>query len=109
MQFFKYQLEIIKSNTTPTTIIVGDFNLDQTKLYDLTFMHRNYFNSLKEKFTPLNLIQLVKFPTWSRTINNAVCTSTIDHMYTKDPTSIKAIYLINPPFGDHIAVIIELN
>ena len=108
-EFFVNQIEVIKNNTTPSTIVLGDFNLDHSKIYDISYSHKNYFTLLTEKFNPLNLIQLVNFETWSRTINNIVCSSTLDHVYTKDPTNIKAIYPVNPPFGDHVAVIIELK
>lgn len=109
IQFFEKQLDIIKSNFTSSTIVVGDFNLDQNKLFDISYSHKNYFTLLTETFTHLELIQLVRFPTWSRTINNAVCQSTLDHVYTKDPTIVKSIYPINAPFGDHVVVIMELN
>ena len=50
---------------------------------------------------------MVTFETWSRTINNAVCSSAIDHIYIKDPTKISSTYPITPPFGDHLIIIIE--
>ena len=58
-------------------------------------------------FQPINLIKLVTFPTWSRIINNNLCSSTIDHVYIKDPTRIKALYPITPSFGDHSLILIE--
>ena len=58
LQFFQAQLELIKSNSTPSTFILGNFNLDQSKIYDQSYSHKNYFASLEVAFSPLNLIQL---------------------------------------------------
>ena len=91
LQFFQAQLELMKSNTTPSTFILGDFNLDQKKIYDHSYSHKNYFASLDEAFSPLNLIQLVRFPTWSRTINGVVKESMIDHIYISNPYQITNI------------------
>ena len=107
--FFDTQLAIIKNNLTENTIILGDFNLDQLKANDLTYSHKNYFAALNECFNPLYLLQMVTFETWSRTINNVVCSSTIDHIYVKDPTKINTIYPITPPFGDHSIIIAEIQ
>ena len=109
LQFFQAQLELMKSNTTPSTFILGDFNLDQKKIYDHSYSHKNYFASLDEAFSPLNLIQLVRFPTWSRTINNSVCSSVIDHIYTRNPTTVKTLFPITPPFGDHQMIVFEIS
>ena len=56
----------------------------------------------------MNLIQLVRFPTWSRTINNSLCSSIIDHIYTRNPTAVQTIYPIIPSLGDHQEIILEL-
>ena len=105
--FFEAQLNLIKLHTTQSTIIIGDFNLDQSRSFDLSYSHKKYFEIMRATFQPINLIQLVNFPTWSRTINNSVCSSTIDHVYVKDPTRIKALYPITPPFGDHVLILAE--
>ena len=44
LQFFRAQLELIKSNTTPSTFILGDFNIDQSKICDHSYSHKNYKN-----------------------------------------------------------------
>ena len=107
--FFDTQLALIQNNVTENTIILGDFNLDQLKAHDLTYSHKNYFEALNVCLNHLNLIQMVTFETWSRTINNVVCSSVIDHIYIKDPTKIGTIYPISPPFGDHLLIIIETS
>ena len=107
--FFEAQLALIKENTNANTIIMGYFNLDQSKIFELSYSHKNYFISLNEVLSALTLIQAVKCVTWSRVINNVLCTSIIDHVYLKDPTLIKSIYPISPPFGDHSLILIELN
>ena len=100
-QFFEAQLLLIQTNITSNTIILGDFNLDQNKIYNPNYSHKLYFEALNTAFEPHNLIQIVDFDTWSRIINNETKSSLIDHVYVKDPTSFKNLSAITPPFGDH--------
>ena len=39
---FKYQLEIIKSAMTQSTVLIGDFNLDYAKAYDANYNNKQY-------------------------------------------------------------------
>ena len=100
-QFFEAQLLLIQTNITSNTIILGDFNLDQNKIYNPNYSHKLYFEALNTAFQPHNLMQIVDFDTWSRIINNETKSSLIDHVYVKDPTSFKNLSAITPPFGDH--------
>ena len=103
-EFFERQLQILKTNITPNTLVLGDFNLDQRKNFDPQYGHKLYFESLRNAFEQHRLIQVVTFDTWSRVINNVVKSSIIDHIYLKDPTEITNISSITPPFGDHILI-----
>ena len=108
-EFFEQQLQILKANITPNTLVLGDFNLDQRKNFDPQYGHKLYFESLRNAFEQHGLIQAVTFDTWSRVINNVVKSSIIDHIYLKDPTEITNISSITPPFGDHILITFEIN
>ena len=103
-EFFESQLQQIINNTNQNTIIVGDFNLDHSKKYDVTYSHKNYFTTLNEEFDQLQLLQIVNFHTWSRVINSTLCSSIIDHIYTRDTTLITNLCSIAPPFGDHLLI-----
>ena len=82
-------------------IILGDFNLDQNKHYDFNYSHKLYFEALKLAFEPLNLTRIVDFDTRSRIINTLTKSSLIDHVYVRDPSSIKNLSSITAPFGNH--------
>ena len=43
---FKYQLALIKNAVTQKTIILGDFNLDYLKKYDVNYARKNMFEGL---------------------------------------------------------------
>ena len=92
------------NSTNQNTIIVGDFNLDHSKKYDVTYSHKNYFTTLNEEFDQLQLLQIVNFHTWSRVINSTLCSSIIDHIYIRDTTIITNLCSIAPPFGDHLLI-----
>ena len=85
---FIYQLDLIKNAITANTILPGDFNLDWSKHHSEDYSHKNYFNDMDTKLGANNLIQLVEFITWTRTINGQVKTSVLDHIYTADPSLI---------------------
>ena len=55
---------------TINSIIIGDFNLDENQKNNSQYTHHRYFDLLQSRFNDLNLIQLVKFNTWSRLVGN---------------------------------------
>ena len=58
------------------------------KKYNINCSHKSYYELLVAIFVPRGLIQLVDFPTWSRTINGTERTSILDHIYVEDPTIV---------------------
>ena len=54
------------------------------------------------------MIQMIKFTTWSRTINGIPKESIIDHVYTNDSSNIENIYKIIPDIGDHNIIILQI-
>ena len=85
---FKYQLALIKNAVTRKTIILGDFNLDYLKKYDVNYARKNMFEDFENEMSDFNLVQLVKFTTWSRMIGTDLRSSILDHIYVMDPTVI---------------------
>ena len=56
-----------------------------------------------------NLTQIVKFPTWKRTVNDVMKTSILDHIFVKDPTPINNLHLIEPLTGDHCLLMFNVT
>ena len=48
---------------------------------DVNYRYENLFNDFDSVFDGINLIQMVEFATWSRTVNNIVRESLLDHIY----------------------------
>ena len=46
--FFLNQLRLIRSAFTKDTILVGDFNLDYSKRYDISYRHHGMFSDFDE-------------------------------------------------------------
>ena len=107
--FFEMQIELITIATNPQTILIGDFNLDYNKKYDVQYSHKHYFNKLDELIDAKNLIQIVNFDTWSRNINNTLKSSLLDHIYLSNPTKASNLNSIIPPFGDHVLITFAIN
>ena len=82
-------------------VILGDFNLDESKRHRFDYSNRQLFEELNSVFDPMSLIQLIKFDTWSRVVNGQVRSSVLDHLYTNDATLVSKIGTINPIIGDH--------
>ncbi len=108
-EFFNMQLNIIRRSCTSNTIILGDFNLDWNMKGKRDYAFGNYYADMDEAISGLNLIQMVDFPTWSRTINNVVKLSTLDHIYSNKITDISSIEQIDPLCGDHCVVTCTVN
>ena len=108
-QFFEAQLHNIEPIITNNTIILGDFNLDEHKRFEINYSHKHYFEALNNHFDRHNLIQIIDFDTWSRVVNNIPKTSIIDHVYLKDPTSVNNVSALTLPFGDHKLMMLKRN
>ena len=106
---FRYQLGLIRTAFTRSAIILGDFNLDWNKHYDMSYSHSNYFHDMEELLGDLDLIQTVNFNTWSRTINNVVKVSILDHVHLVDPYVISYLTKTWTSFSDHCLVSFMLD
>ena len=62
-------------------ILIGDFNLDYGKIYDDNYNNKNLFQDFEDILSSFNLIQLVKFETWSRMVGTERRSSILDHIY----------------------------
>jgi exonuclease III len=82
---FISQLELINMATTPNTIVIGDFNVDYSKRFNVEYRLRDLFNCFDEILGDKNLVQMVNFPTWSRIVLNVYKDSILDHVYITDP------------------------
>ena len=106
--FFEKQISILNNVTNGNTIIIGDFNLDFNKKNDVNYSHKHYFDALETIIEKFNLAQIVNFDTWSRIVMNQKRSSLIDHVYIKNPTKIKNLKNVIPPFGDHLMISFEI-
>ena len=102
LNFFKYQIDLIQAAYNKDTLLMGDLNLDWKRKGDFSYPFKNYFSYMDEKMSNFNFIQVVNFPTWSRIVNNVVKESTIDHVYTHEPSVVIDLYSVKPFFGDHV-------
>ena len=108
-EFFNQQLNVIRRSCTNNTVLLGDFNLDWHMKGLHNYAFKNYYNDMDDALSGLNFIQLVKFPTWCRTINNVVKQSTLDHVYSNNFNSVSSIEQIDPISGDHCLVTMNLD
>ena len=106
---FRYQLEVIKRAWTLNCVTVGDFNLDYAKAYYLNYSNKNFFADFDEVLSEFELVQLVKFETWSRMVGSERRSSILDHIYIKNPTLVSNVTYVNPFFGDHVLVEFLVN
>ena len=110
---FSYQLTLIKNalleDTARQPIIVGDFNLNDALKYQIDYSNHYLFAMLNHEFENQNLVQIVKFPTWSRIVNNLLKSSILDHIYIKDVTLINNVQSFKPMVGDHLLVTFNVN
>ena len=108
-EHFDSLLHLLNANITNNTIMIGDFNLDYSKRFDINYSYKNYFTAFEMITSEHGLLQLINFPTWHRTINNVICTSILDHIYVKDPTQLSPLTQLKPHFGDHSMIMFTIN
>ena len=106
---FKYQLQLIKEARTQGCVILGDFNLDYSRVNDVNYANRFMFDDLESILYQLELIQIVNFVTWSRLVGQVLRSSILDHIYIKDPTVVKSLKDMTPSFGDHLLIMFNVD
>ena len=106
-EFFDKQMCQIKTAYENNSILLGDFNLDWSKKGNHAYAFRKYFEHFDECMSERSCVQLVKFPTWSRIVNNIHRESIIDHVYVQNPCVVHNLRGVKPYFGDHSMVIME--
>ena len=104
---FEEQLSIVKNVMTNNTVFLGDFNLDYSKKFDITYCNKHLFDCFDTALSHFGLFQHVNFATWSRMVNGSHKESTLDHIYSNNPTFFSNICSVCPIFGDHLLIIIE--
>ena len=107
--FFYKQVRIIKNAICRNCYIMGDFNLDGGHDIRPEYSNRQMLSTLKEFASELNLIQVVNFKTWSRTINGTIKESLLDHVYLNIISTFDSVFYDTPVFGDHLLVIVKLS
>ena len=105
------QISILTNLTTTHSrnIILGDFNLDYNKRNDPSYHHRILFNRMIEFEDQNDLLQTVKFNTWTRSNNNLIQQSLLDHVYASDIGLIGQVTEGCATTSDHCPVMITLN
>ena len=73
-----------------------DFNLDYEKIYDDNYAHKLLFEDFENALSVFDLVQVVDSVSWSRLVGLTLRTSTLDHIYIKDPTVIKDLKSFKP-------------
>ena len=56
---FKYQLEVKKNAMTERCIIIGDFNLDYSKVFDVNYGYKGLFEDFDVALSNFELVQAV--------------------------------------------------
>ena len=82
--------------------------MDYKKKYDVNYCNANLFEIFDERLEDLNLIQLVKFDTWSRIVGLECRSSVLDHIYVNCVSLIQNVCHSKPIFGDQELVTAEL-
>ena len=106
---FELQLNLIKACVTKNFVVLGDFNIDYSRKYDVSYANKQLFADFDFALSHLGLYQHVNFPTWSRIVNGTLKESILDHVYSNNPTLIHDIGSVVPVFGDHLLVFFDFS
>ena len=81
---------------------MGDFNLDGGSNLRHDYSNRILLDTLNNFALNENLIQVVDFNTWSRTIKGVRKESMLDHVYLNNYGTFNSVHFETPVFGDHV-------
>jgi hypothetical protein len=104
---FREQLNIINNATTTSTILLGDFNLDENKRHLVDYNQKQLFQDFEELIGHHQYVQHVNQPTWERVIQGNVKNSILDHIYCTDSTIVGDVLYRDTIYGDHKMVILS--
>ena len=65
-----------------STILLGDFNFNWVKRFDVSDAFKNYFEDMELALGDYDMIQMLEQPTWTRTVDGQVRESTIEPLYS---------------------------
>ena len=112
MQAFQEQVEILQefmnANRGDDCIIMGDMNLDERRRSDRSYNLHQLYQIWDEFEKEQNLIQMVKFSTWTRLHGQTLRQSIIDHVYVDNQALVEYVEEISVTIGDHVPVLISL-
>jgi len=88
-------------------MVLGDFNINYEKRNNRNMVNRNLNQILNIMVENHLLEQVVRFDTWSRSVNGQFRSSILDHVYVNDSAKIKSIIPLSIPISDHVPVKVE--
>ena len=83
--------------------------MDYRKKNDVNYCTAQLFSIFDDRLEDLNLVQLVKFDTWSRTVELVVRSSILDHIYGNVIDLVKNVCHMKPIFGDHELIMADVS
>ena len=90
-------------------MLLGDFNLDSGMGDRQDYSYKVPLELLSNFALENNLLNIVKFNTWKRIVNGVIKQSCLDHIYLNCVELIVSVDHVDPIFGDHLLVYVELN
>ena len=105
---FQRQLHVINAAKTEETLVLGDFNLDESKRHLINYSQRQLFQDFDETIGHHQFTQIINEPTWERLIEGRLKNSIIDHIYMTDVTKILSLNLKTTIFGDHKLILLTI-
>ena len=106
--FFKTQLEVVEGVVTENCSVMGDFKLDAQMDHNQDYTQKALLKILKIVTLAKNLMQIVDFTTWSRTVKGNLKQSLLDHVYVSNFAMVKNVDFEVPTFVDHILIKVKL-
>ena len=107
-EFFKTQLDLIGAVSNENCIVMGDFNLDARMAHNQDYPQKALLEILNNLTLEKNLMQIVDFTTWTRSVKGNIKQSLLDHVYVSNFAIVENVDFVVPTFGDHLLVKVEL-
>ena len=107
--YFENVANILNGIENPNMIIIGDFNIDFSKICNQAYANTKLFEILEPILIEKTLTQIIKSPTWKRKSSTSLKESILDHIYVNNLGLIEEHIKKQQIVGDHNLIGITLK
>ena len=94
-------LEILEKLPSINVTLLGDFNIDFSKISNQNYKNKKLYDELESLFIEKTLVQIIDTNTWRRKFGDELKESILDHIYVNNLSAVESSFNDQQIVGDH--------